>query len=50
VSRLPFEKTRLKPYTNYTWTVMYVYDNIAIYTGTVRTLEDGKLKSYLLIF
>jgi hypothetical protein len=44
VSQLPFEQGGLKPYTVYTWNL--VHNNEIILTGTARTLEDGKLKTF----
>ncbi|XP_023724351.1 receptor-type tyrosine-protein phosphatase epsilon isoform X3 [Cryptotermes secundus] len=39
VSSLPFQMTGLKPYTNYTW--MVIYGNNTISTDTLRTLEGA---------
>ncbi|GFG28415.1 hypothetical protein Cfor_12634 [Coptotermes formosanus] len=39
VPQLPFEQGGLKPYTVYTWNL--VYNNEIVLTGTARTLEDA---------
>jgi hypothetical protein len=44
VSQLPFEQTGLKPFTVYTWKL--VYNNKTVFMNTTITLEDGKLKTY----
>jgi len=43
VSQLPFEQTRLKPFTVYTCRL--VHNNEIIFMNTTRTLEDGKLQT-----
>jgi hypothetical protein len=44
MSELPFEQKGLKPFTVYTWKL--VHNNKLIFMNTIRTLEDGKLKTY----
>jgi hypothetical protein len=45
VSQLPFEQTGLKPFTVYTWKV--VYNNKTLFMNTTITLEDGKLQTFV---
>jgi hypothetical protein len=44
VAQLPFEQPGLKPFTEYTWKL--VYNNDIIFVNTTRTLEDGKLETF----
>jgi hypothetical protein len=44
VSHLPFELGGLKPFTVYTWEL--INNNNIILTGTTKTLEDGKLRTF----
>jgi hypothetical protein len=42
VSQLPLNVRGLKPYKNYSWTLLY--SSSVISAGSVTTLESGKLK------